>query len=220
MICACSSSKGFGPLDASAPPENDGSVDASLGFPDALPDAPADTGPLFRYVFLSSVTFPGDFGGGAGADALCQSLAKAADLPGTYKAWIATDEAAPSGDFVKSQVGYELTNGIPVAYDFVHLTTGQLLNPINVDEHTHLYDGGCAPNFEPCGWTAVWTQAHENGTFDEAGASESCIGFTSSDAGATGHVGSYVATDSTWTSATGATPPLCSNALPIYCFEQ
>lgn len=107
-----------------------------------------------------------------------------------------------------------------MAHDFTQLTNGVLLNPINVDEHAHVYDGGCAANFEPCGWTAVWTSVRADGTFDDASANASCFGFTSDDAGATGHVGSYVATGETWTSGTGATPPLCSSTLPIYCFEQ
>jgi hypothetical protein len=221
LLFACSSSKGFAPEPFDASAEDSGGADVSLGFPDALPDAPEDAGPNFRYVFLSSVTFPGDFGGAAGADALCQSLAKAAGLPGTYMAWVATDQSSPSKGFVKSQVGYELTNGLPVAESYAFLIGQQLVHPINVDEHAHVYDGTCDDaGFEPCGWTAVWTGARANGTWDEAGAGGSCFGFTVADAGATGHVGSYLATDTTWTSGSGATPPACASELPVYCFEQ
>jgi hypothetical protein len=220
VLFACASTPTpFVPIHPDAASIQDASEELTIGFPDAFPDAPLDAGPTFRYVFLSSVTFPGDLGGAPGADALCQKLAAEADLPGTYKAWISTDQSSPHDTFEKSLVGYELPNGIPVAQGFTELTTNALLNPINVDEHGQIYDGGCS-SFEPCGWTAVWTQTRTDGRWEEAGASASCFGFMSDDAGASGHVGSYVATDNTWTSGTGATPPLCSSALPIYCFEQ
>lgn len=41
-----------------------------------------------RTLFLSSITHSGDFGGPYAADALCDQLAAAAALPGTYRAWL------------------------------------------------------------------------------------------------------------------------------------
>lgn len=55
----------------------------------------------FNYAFLSSTKHTGDLGGLTGADTLCNDLATAAGLPGTYVAWLSdsnTDAKDRLGD--------------------------------------------------------------------------------------------------------------------------
>jgi hypothetical protein len=225
ILVACGDhSSGFADDDAGEP------FDATQGpdqlvpaFSDAASDSSApdvDAGPTKRIVFLSSMTFDGELGGAAGADGKCQALAADAGLSGQYMAWISTSTSSADQRFLHSTVPYVLPTGQIVAYSFANLVGGEMAHPINVDEHLMIYDGGCVAGYEPCGWTAVWTETKADGTYDEAGAAASCLGFANDDA-STGHVGSYLSTDSTWTAGTGVgAPPLCDNTFPLYCFQQ
>jgi cysteine-rich repeat protein len=63
---------------------------------------------LSKKVFVSSQMYDGNLGGLAGADAKCQALADAANLTGTYMAWISTnqhDRAWRPGPDRKHQLG-------------------------------------------------------------------------------------------------------------------
>src|SRR5215207_1922206 len=90
-------------------------------------------------VFLSSTTYDGDLGGLSGADAKCQGLAKAAGLPGIYKAWLSDNTGAPSARFVASSSPYQLITGKPIAANFADLTDGNLLARISVTEKGGAY---------------------------------------------------------------------------------
>jgi hypothetical protein len=217
FLDACGSPiRGFGIDDSGSP--DVAMPDAAPGFPDGAA-TDVEAGPLTRTVFLSSITYTGDLGGAAGADAKCQALAADAGLLGQYKAWVSTSTSSPSERFTQSEAPYALLTGEPVSYSFTDLVAGSVLHPINVDEHMTLYDG-CVPTYEPCGDTAVWTQTLPTGAWDEAGTTQSCDNFTVADA-ASGHIGSYLSTDPTWTEGTGVgAPPQCGSTFPIYCFEQ
>jgi hypothetical protein len=53
--------------------------------------------PNANFVFVTSRAYTGNLGGLAGADAICQTHAAEAGLPGTYVAWLATSTVtAPS----------------------------------------------------------------------------------------------------------------------------
>ncbi len=219
IVCFVACSTRDFAVDA-GPPDVDTTDSGPVTFPDGATVDAGEAGPASRTVFLSSETFAGDLGGAAGADAKCQALAGDAGLAGQYKAWISTSASSPSTRFTQSDVPYVLLTGEAVSYSYPFLVAGKMLHPINVDEHMMVYDGGCIPTYEPCGWTAVWTQTRADGTWEDSGTSTSCASFTDAD-GSTGHIGSYQSTDSTWTSGTGAgAPPLCSTTFPIYCFEQ
>src|SRR5262245_61095552 len=85
-------------------------------------------------VFLSSTEQAGDLGGIAGADAICQSLAHAADLPGTYRAWLSDGNASPSTRFSRSTAPYTLVDGTLIAGNWNELTGGALQHAIDLAE--------------------------------------------------------------------------------------
>ncbi len=63
-----------------------------------------------RWVFITSGNGPnnnGNLGGVAGADAYCQGLAAAAELPGTYKAWLTGADAASAPAQRFGSVGFK-----------------------------------------------------------------------------------------------------------------
>src|SRR4029077_17175057 len=63
-------------------------------------------------VFVSSATYGGgNLGGLTGADPKCQSLATAAVLPGTYKAWLSDDTTSAASRLTHSTNPYVLVDG-------------------------------------------------------------------------------------------------------------
>jgi hypothetical protein len=78
-------------------------------------------------VFVTSITQTGSFGGLAGADGICQSLAEGslATGSGEYKAWLSDGANSPSNGlrFTHSTVPYQLVDGTEVASSYADLTT-------------------------------------------------------------------------------------------------
>lgn len=157
-----------------------------------------------RLVFVTSQAYTGNLGGLEGADQICNDLAIAAGIPAPFKAWLArgTDEN-PASRFVRSDVPYVLLDGTPVALDWDDLTDGEILSPIAVDElgATH-----------PSGW--VRSGVAIDGTSTPA---SQCLGWTSDDVSSSGFLGRIEMTGPGWTQQAGRP---CSEAYPLYCFEQ
>jgi hypothetical protein len=84
--------------------------------------------------FLGSADHNGNFGGLSGADALCQGLATAAGLPGSYMAWLSDTTGSPSTRFVRATVPYTLVNGTVVANSWADLTDGNIAHAIDRTE--------------------------------------------------------------------------------------
>src|SRR5262249_60205975 len=59
-----------------------------------------------RLVFVRSQTYNGNFGGVAGADTQCTTLARQAGMQGIFKAWISSTTSNPAASFYKSPVPY------------------------------------------------------------------------------------------------------------------
>jgi cysteine-rich repeat protein len=59
-----------------------------------------------KLVFITSGSWNGNLGGLAGGDGKCQTLANAAALGGTYKAWLSNNTQQPAVRFTKSTTGY------------------------------------------------------------------------------------------------------------------
>ena len=105
-----------------------------------------------RLIFLSSKSYPGDFKPQIGqlsglelADAHCQELADAADLPGVYMAWLSSDNASPNDRFgFEHTYGarYERVDGELLGESWIDLRVGPLPNPINVIEDGSTINGG------------------------------------------------------------------------------
>ena len=164
-------------------------------------------------VFLTSTFQSGSsLGGLAGADAICQTLAEDAGLPGTYMAWLSDGEGEednwPAKRFLTKASGpYRLVTGEIVADSWEDLTTNlPLKHAINVTEK--------GVTFESTWW--VWTDTLSDGTAEPDG--KHCGKW--SDLGAGGDVGSMKATTASWTGVVGGDALACTNNLALYCFQQ
>lgn len=157
---------------------------------------------LPKIVFVSSAAYPGGLGGLTGADQTCNNLASAAELPGTYVAWLSTTSPAVNA---KDRIGdhaWVRIDGAMVAENLADLTDGSLQNPINLDENGIVRDGA-----------GVWTGTGSNGTF--AGNGNPCNGWTG---GGFGLRGTSAATGGAWTQNGGLLS--CPNSSRIYCFGK
>ncbi len=163
-------------------------------------DAGSDAGLTSRRVFVSSKTYPGNFGGIAKLDVACQSLADAANIGGAWIAWASTSAEPASTRLSHSTVPYVLVGGGEIAKDWADLVDGTLALPIDHDELGQPITGE----------TKVWTGTKADGSF----AGGNCLDWAGSAGGVYGTAG---ATDGTWTFASGNG---CANEDRIYCFEQ
>ena len=162
-----------------------------------------------RFVFATSLTRTGQLGGLAGADAFCQQRASFANLPGPYMAWLSTSAASPATRMTRSEGPYKLVNGATVANNWADLTDGTLRTPINIDE-----SGQGAAGEYICRIGQVWSNTDVQGN---AAGANSCNDWTS--ATASGSAALLTETNADWT-APSCFPILCSNVMPIYCFQQ
>ena len=139
----------------------------------------------------------GDLGGLTGADSKCQGLANAANLGGTWAAWLSTSTVAAKDripDIMYVRVGDEAT----VATSKADLTDGTLSNPINSNENGVVFS------------TLVWTGTLLTGLKD----ANTCNDWTS--ASGYGQRGWTTFSNTAWTQGGNAD---CATTLGIYCFE-
>lgn len=161
-----------------------------------------------RTVFITSATVTGNLGGIAGADALCNSLAAASSLPGTYKAWLSDGTSSPATTFTKNY-SYLLPDGTTiVAYSWADLIDGTLASYIDQNE-----SGSGVTN------VLVMTNTNTDGTTIVDAA---CQNFTSDSEDEYLGLGinDGVGSSADWT--TYATGPCLSTfySYRLYCFEQ
>ena len=156
-----------------------------------------------KRVFYTSLQTPGNFGGLAGGDAFCQARADAIHLGGTFKAWLSDDSVTAPSRLTHAQVPYVLMNGTTIANNFGGVTSGTLLNPINVNE------GGNAGAA-----LTVWTDSTASGIPGGA----SCSAWTTASGSSFGVTGLTSSMTSTWSGNTATTT--CNVPRPLYCFEQ
>lgn len=165
-----------------------------------------------KIVFVSSATYDGNLGGVAGADSKCNDLAVAANLDGDFKAWISDLSSSPVTDFTHSVEPYVLINGNAIASDWADLVDGDLLIPINVDEHGNTI-------LNPT--ESVWTDTSSDGNISYQDPQQSCLNWTANiwnaDNNNMGVVGEYSSSNLHWTSGFGAT---CDRSMRLYCFQQ
>ena len=160
-------------------------------------------------VFLTSQVFGGDLGGAFGAHTKCQQAADAAELPGSYAAWISDETivSAPMFRFRRSKQPYVLPDASVVADDWDDLVSdNDLKHQINVTEH----------NLSVPPAQFVHTYTSPSGTRLD-GANECCNGWTSNSDDFSSTVGLHAAQDAGWTHST--TQP-CSTQNRLYCFQQ
>jgi cysteine-rich repeat protein len=164
-----------------------------------------------KRAFISSMLYDGNLGGLMGADAKCQALADAANLPGTYMAWIATNEGSPSSRFTQSSTPYVRVDNTQIAPNWAGLIDGTLDAALNLTETGAMAPVGntsCAGGGHP----TVWSATSANGGYQGS----SCANFTST--GGSGLWGEANMTNGSWSS--WCSGGICTWTSAIYCFQQ
>ncbi len=168
-------------------------------------DRPCDGGPC--RVFVTSTRHDGNLGGIAGADAICGDRAEAAELSGSFLAWLSDSESSPATRFSHPPFPYVLPDGTEVARNWRALTTEGLLHHIDATELGVRADG----------FGTVWTRTLPNGTAASFGLGPDCGGWTRSDPNEFGTNGQHQGSLALW-SFIGASS--CNARLRLYCFQQ
>lgn len=175
-------------------------VDAAADTGTTMPDTGAPpTGPL--KAFVSSAIVTGGFGGIAGADKICNDLAKAQNLPGTYVAWVSTT-GTNAIDRITANGPWQRVDGQVVAQTKAQLSTGTLTTPLLRDEKNQT---------PPAAEDRVWTATGADGKF--VGGSD-CAGWTGA---GNGRVGEAEHANSQWTVLEDEE---CTEVNRVYCFQN
>jgi len=171
---------------------------------------PADGGP--KTVFVTSGGFNGDLKtrGGAltglrGGDALCQAAAEDGVVPpGTYIAWLSTDQKDAIDRLPANTSGYILPNGTQVAASKAALVSGSLDNKIDQNER---------------GDTLSIPRGVFTGTFaDGTSHPDNCNHWTTSVFGTNrGRGGNTSRKNAEWTNLGAGT---CDSSNRLYCFQR
>jgi hypothetical protein len=155
-------------------------------------------------VFVTSQTTDGNLGGQAGGDTFCTSAATAANLPGSWTAWLGPGSCPTCLDAVDRIIDgeYQLLNGTVVANSKADLTDGTLAAAINQDETGTT---GVTGN--------VWTGANADGhSTDGPG---TCTVWSTNDSATLAQIGLSAGTDATWTDNGGGNT--CDQGRRLYC---
>lgn len=177
----------------------------------------------YKVVFVSSVAYTGNLGGLDGADAKCTALAAAADVPGTFKAWLSDATGSPSTRFTHPEVDYVFVDRTTVfAHGWTDLISPSPKPAFNVNEL-----GGAAPTSDTAcaglnGGYAAWVSSTAEGT-PAPGVAEgdhTCSNWSSEAVESTSvGLGSPTAGNS-WIGFCSSGVPSCGKKAPIFCFEQ
>jgi hypothetical protein len=162
-------------------------------------------------VFVTSAKSAGNLRNGTplsgvnGADETCRQLARAANLGGTWVAWIAAGDAVPSSRN-PANGPWRLVDGKTIVFADRQALASPPKEAIDLDEHGNkvLHDEPVwTGSSKSCGNCAVWTS--------ETGAAD----LSSPTTGGIGLVGS---TTAAWTEASSCAP--CRTLAHLYCFER
>jgi len=158
-----------------------------------------------RRIFVTSTIYTGNLGGLGGADMKCQGLADAAQLGGTFVAWLSDDTGSPTTRLDTGFTGaYKLVDGTVIASaGWTDLSDGMLAHAIDHDEKGNSTQGGL-----------VWSNTTPAG--DKVGAA-SCVSWSSMEFVDSGGAGSSNAVDMLWSDAL---PNSCTNFARLYCVEN
>jgi len=169
-----------------------------------------------RRVFVTSVIYPANMGGVAGADMNCQTRATAAGLMGTFRAWLSDRTSNAATRLTHSTVPYVLLDGSMVANDWADLTDGTIARPINMTETR-----GAPPMAMPVilGEPTVWTGSTAMGTATPS--TDHCNDWT--DVGTSSHQMTEGRSDlatMAWSNSRTWSGGPCTWQRPLFCFEQ
>lgn len=157
-----------------------------------------------KKIFLTSTVYNGNLGGLSGADQKCQSLATAANLPGSWKAWLSTDTISAANRLTHSESGYRLLDDSLVANNWADLTDGTIVNGISQTEKRTILVN------QP-----VLTATTPSGTSNGMNCNnwQTASGYTVCGISGSGSSGG------SWTNYS-ASCQCSANAFGLYCFEQ
>lgn len=162
-----------------------------------------------RMVFATSTTFVGNLGGSAGAHQKCQTLADSAGLPGTYKAWVGTENESPLDTLFAQEnqkaINFVLPDDNIVGNYYDNLVTGHLLHAINRDENGVAVSGN------------TWTGARRSGLSDPY---DTCNNWTNSSSEDYGRYGGTTLKNEYWSEQGNPGYANCSIKKRLFCFEQ
>jgi hypothetical protein len=161
-----------------------------------------------KRIFVTAATYSGSLGGIAGADAKCATSAAAANLPGTFKAWI-SDKSSNAVDRM-ADVGpwYLINSPIKAFNNRANLATVPL-EAVNVNER------GEDTAFDAEAWTGTASDGTKHP--DVVAAYGLCDSWTQASYynGVAGYANS---TTSSWTA--GHTSVDCHTLKHLYCVQQ
>ncbi|HRI71476.1 MAG TPA: hypothetical protein PK156_44890, partial [Polyangium sp.] len=172
-----------------------------------------------KTVFVTSTIYKGDLGGLAGADAKCQTRAKAAGLDGEFKAWLSDSKTSAASRLTHAQVPYVRVDGSVLAKDWTEWTSGQLRVPLQLTEL-----GGwptIIPHPPGCDNSLVWTNTKEDGSL--VSKTRTCNDWTD---GASppgpdkGGIWGQTHSTSLWSNECKSELTGCKDEFPLYCIEQ
>jgi hypothetical protein len=171
-----------------------------------------------KRVFISSQSYEGNLGGLAGADAKCAALASAAELTGTYAAWLSTSSVNAVSRFAPG-ARYTLVDGTVLASSLADLTDGTLSAAIDLDENGVVTNSRAWTGTAPAG-TACFQGSGGNCNLTSPGndglVRTACEDWTVAVAGSEAVTG-YMATNGTWTLEGDRA---CPDLHRLYCVQQ
>jgi hypothetical protein len=160
---------------------------------------------------VTSATYDGSIDGAnglAGADSKCAALATSAGLPtGTYKAWLSTS-TVDAVSRLGSARGFIRTDGSPFADQVSDITSGKILNTLNLDE--------TGTNVTQPGNANAWTGSTNAGT---AVADTTCVDWTSSSGMVQGEIGHTDGGPTMWSDESGSFSCNDGVQMHLYCFD-
>lgn len=166
-----------------------------------------------KIVFVTPPNYTGNLGGTEGANAICQTLAEAAGLPGNYKAWLSTSNPGdnPAQSFTQSTLPYVTpdSNLTEVAANWSSLISGNLINPIE------FYANGGHSYFPSFTWTNTQTNGQPTSTTNLP--YTDCTDWNALDGN--GEYGVLGSQNYEWT-YTSATLPCDTGNHSLLCFQQ
>jgi hypothetical protein len=200
------------PSDAGADAGPEAGGDATA---DARPDGPSVLNGLA--IFVSSALYDGNLGGLSGADATCQTLAQAAGLSGSFRAWLSDSNTSASQRLSHGTLPYVLVDNTVVAIGWTGLTSGTLLHAIDLTETGQAPTQGslnCSGGILP-----VWTFTTASGGLPGS-TGANCADWTSS-ADQLAYGGLASSQTSSWSAACSiGAVGLCAKTASIYCVQQ
>jgi hypothetical protein len=211
-------------LDAAGSGDAGVEGDASMGVDAGNAVDASDAGGLLdagasptKTIFISSALYDGNLGGLAGADQKCQSLATAARLPGTYRAWLSSSTTSAASRLNHSKVPYVLVDGTRVADNWTDLTDNVLQHAITLTEkgtppHSGTAATGCGATGSPLAYTFT------DGVGNTATGLLGCDDWTATTNPAGSCWGDATQTGSSWSH--WCVGGKCSWTAALYCLEQ